>query len=115
MKLEERASDLIELLEEMAVNTKTVVGDPLRFGDVTLIPVVDVALGCGGSAGEGAASGAAAGSGAGAWLRARALVVMQDGEASLLPITPEGTAEKLVKAVPDLLERLEAIKDQAAG
>lgn len=113
--MKERVAVLTGLLGKIALNTRTVVGDVQHFGDVFLIPVVDVAFGWGGSAGASAqpGGGTGVGSGRGAWLKARALVVMKDGEVSLLPISPEGTAEKLVEAVPDLLEKLAAIKAKA--
>lgn len=182
MKAKEHAADLIGLLENIALNTKTVVGDALQFGDVTLIPVVDVTLGWGGTMGDstasggpsssaGKAGGAGAGSifgmgsgigtgsstrpgtspsagtttgaglarwfgassasaasasastgsefgtgwGAGAWLKPRALVIIRDDKVSLLPVSPEGTVDKLIEAVPDLLEKLAAIRAKTAS
>lgn len=51
---------------ERMLNTKTVVGEPIKVEGNTLIPLVSVGFGFGGGGGEGSESGKHAGSGGGA-------------------------------------------------
>lgn len=113
MSVKEGFSSVTEFLEK-AISAKTVVGEAQQFGDVTLVPVVDLAFGYGGGSGEGSdkenGGGAGVGGGAGAKMTARAIIVINKGEVSVLPLTNRGTADKLIEAVPGLVEKLVSLK-----
>lgn len=99
---------------EKALNTKLVIGEAQQFGDVTLIPVVDVMFGFGGGGGEGSAkenSGNGAGGGAGARVSAKAIVVIKNGEVNVLPLTRGSAIEKLVEAIPGIMEKVKVSKE----
>lgn len=94
---------------EKALNSKTVIGEAQQFGDVTLIPVVDITFGFGGGGGEGNAkenSGNGGGGGAGARVSAKAVIVIKGGEVSVLPLTRGNAIEKIVEVLPGVLEKI---------
>lgn len=98
---------------EKALNSKTVIGEAQQFGDVTLIPVVDVMFGFGGGGGEGTTkenNGNGGGGGAGARVSAKAIIVIKNGEVSVLPLTRGSAIEKIVEAVPGLIEKINIAK-----
>ncbi|HYF92083.1 MAG TPA: GerW family sporulation protein [Symbiobacteriaceae bacterium] len=98
---------------EKALSTKTVIGEAQQFGDLTLIPVVDVTFGFGGGGGEGTTQGNAGngvGGGAGARVSAKAVMVIKGGEVTVLPLTRGSAMEKIVEAIPGLVDRLNCAK-----
>ena len=112
-----------ELLDSMLVtlekhlNTKTVVGDPITLGNVTMIPVMDLMFGYGGGAGEGRdekQGGSGGGGGVGARMSAKAMIVLKDGEVSVLPLGKGGAIDKIVDSIPGLVEKLGPMKPAKA-
>lgn len=98
---------------EKHLNTKTVVGEPITLGSVTMIPVIDVMFGYGGGSGEGRdekQGGSGSGGGAGARMSVRAMVVVKDGDVSMLPVGKGGAIDKIVDSIPGLVEKLGALK-----
>ncbi|MFZ5817876.1 MAG: GerW family sporulation protein [Bacillota bacterium] len=97
---------------EKHLNTKTIMGEPFTVGDVTLIPVMDLMFGFGGGGGEGvdpkseSARGSGSGGGAGARLAPKAMVVIKGGDVQVIPLTRGSAIEKIVEAIPGLLEKL---------
>jgi uncharacterized spore protein YtfJ len=89
----------VEEIERM-LNTKTVVGEPLKIGDNTIIPLVSVGFGfaAGGGSGKAPATGEGAGGGTGGGGGVKpvaVLIINQDG-VRLEPIK-SGTATVLEK------------------
>ena len=99
---------------EKFLQTKTVVGEPIAIGSITLIPIISVSFGLGGGGGEGGTSGSDTGSGTGAGAGGRvspkAILVIKNDEVSLLPISDKGSLEKILEMVPDLVEKLNVQK-----
>jgi uncharacterized spore protein YtfJ len=83
---------------ERMLNTKTVVGEPIKIEDTTLIPLVSVGFGFGAGGGEGTesakGSGHGGGTGGGGGVKPVALVILKDGDVRLEPIK-SGTASAL--------------------
>jgi uncharacterized spore protein YtfJ len=99
---------LFDHLEKM-LQAKTVFGDPITAGDVTLIPVVDIAFGAG--AGGGACPdkgerGEGAGGGAGARISAAAVIVVRDGQVQVMKLKNAAPLDRLIELVPEVLEGL---------
>lgn len=99
---------------EHNITTKTVIGEPVKVGNVTLVPVVDLLFGFGGGLGEGKAKeetpGQGSGGGAGARLAPKAVIVIKDnGEVSVLPFTRGGPLEKLVEILPTVIEKVQMV------
>jgi uncharacterized spore protein YtfJ len=108
MFVKDSVQSITEYLEK-ALTSKTVIGEAQQFGDVTLIPVVDVTFGFGAGGGEAGTkenTGNGGGGGAGAKVGAKAIIVIKDGEVKVIPLAKPGTVDKLIEAVPVLLEKV---------
>lgn len=94
---------LFEHLEKM-LTAKTVFGEPMTVGDVTLIPVVDIAFGA--AAGGGSEKGErcdGAGGGAGARMTATAVIVVRDTQVQVMKLKHAATIDRVLELVPDLV------------
>ena len=95
------------------VSTKTVVGEPVTMGDVTIIPLVDVSFGMatGVSASKekedpkGKDKDGGAG-GMGAKMSPSAVVVVSNGTVQLVNIKNQESTSKLIDMIPGILEKL---------
>lgn len=103
---------------ERNLNTKSIMGEPITIGEITLIPVMDLMFGYGGGSGEGkdekSQGGSGSGGGAGARLAPRAMVVIKGGEVQVVPMSKGGAMEKIVEAIPGLIEKLSLQKGKKA-
>lgn len=99
------------------VDVNTIVGTPIKTDDgITLIPVSKVSFGfaSGGSDFQtknhqpGSANNFGGGSGAGVNISPVAFLVVKDGSVRMISAqpAPESTTEKLVDAVPDILDKI---------
>jgi len=102
------------------LSTKTVVGEPISLGDVTLVPIVDVMFGFGSGSGSGDAphgghggSGSGSGGGGGGRVAPKALVMVKNGEVSVMPLVRGGTVERIIEMVPEVVGKLSKFKGQA--
>jgi uncharacterized spore protein YtfJ len=75
---------------ERMLNTKTVVGEPIKIEGTTLIPLVNVGFGFGAGGGEGTegekGSGHGGGTGGGGGVKPVALVILKDDTVRVEPI-----------------------------
>lgn len=101
---------------ERMLNTKTVVGEPIRIEDTTLIPLVNVGFGFGAGGGEGSeaekGSGHGGGTGGGGGVKPVALVILKDGNVRVEPIK-SGTASAL-ETVAQTIGKVVTAKDEKA-
>lgn len=95
-----------------AMTTKTVIGEPLEFGNVTIVPVMSVYFGFGGGGGpEGADGGGNSGAGGGgaggggARLKVSGIIVIKDDEVEFLPTGRSSSIGKIVDIIPDIIQR----------
>ena len=106
------------------ISTKTIVGDPIQNGNITILPVMKVSVGFG--AGAGSVSGSApktdandtvrggGGGGGGIAITPVGFLVVDENRA--LMITPKASKwEWLAESIPDLLERLTKMKKGSTG
>ncbi|MBY6275869.1 GerW family sporulation protein [Symbiobacterium thermophilum] len=94
---------------EKHLHIKSIVGEPMTVGDVTLIPVMDLTFGFGAGGGEGRdekQGGSGVGGGGGARLAAKAVIVIKDGEVSVLPLGRGTAIDKIVEKIPGILEKV---------
>lgn len=106
---------LFEHLEKM-LQAKTVFGDPVTVGDVTLIPVVDIAFGAGSAGGacpDKAERGEGGGGGAGAKISASAVIVVREGQVQVMKLKNAAPLDRLIELVPEVLEGLKKKKPAA--
>ena len=86
---------------EKFISTRTVFGNPMVAGKVTLIPIQSVSFGFGSGSGQNKGEkdlNAGAGSGGGAVLRPLAIVaVKDDGDVQVFTFEGRGIADKLIE------------------
>ena len=107
-------SSLAEI--EKVLGTKTVVGDPVKVGAVTLVPLISVCFGfaAGGASGrgdekqKGEGQGQGGATGGGAHVKPVAVIIISEsGETRVEPIIGglSGAMEKLGETVPNLVDK----------
>ncbi|GHV11051.1 hypothetical protein AGMMS49938_01080 [Fibrobacterales bacterium] len=104
MSVESIAETLLEKLKDIA-NTETVVGEPIRSGESTVIPVsrLSVGMGMGGHTGK----GDTASSGGGLRIDPIAFLVLKGNDVRVLPIGKENSAlAKIADLTPDVINFL---------
>ena len=110
MNLNENASVLFEKLENF-FTSKTVVGETIQVGDVTLIPLMNISFGLGLGGGDGVDEkgnkGMGGGSGVGAKAVPTAILVVKNGNVEVMPVNNRHGLEKLVAMVPEILEKVD--------
>ncbi len=84
------------------VSSKTVVGEPVTVGDVTLIPLVDVSVGVG----AGGANSGAGGGGLGAKIMPSAVIAISNGTVQLVNIKNQDAVSKLIDMAPGIAAKL---------
>jgi uncharacterized spore protein YtfJ len=97
---------------ERLLTTKTVVGDPIKIGDNTIVPLMAVGFGFGGGAGMGedpknaGAKGTGSGAGGGGGIRPIALVILdKDGKVRVESVRASASiVDKLGDAVVRAVE-----------
>ncbi|MBN2110940.1 MAG: sporulation protein [Methanosarcinaceae archaeon] len=116
MAVEDIIKEISSELERL-VNTKTVVGDPVIYGDTTIIPVTRVSFGFGSGGGEGkkkdAEEGFGGGGGAGARIEPIAFIVLSPGGVELLPVSGKAGFEKVIESVPELIDKIKSMKNRS--
>jgi len=110
-KVKDNLQELFSRVEQF-VNTKTVVGEPVHFGDVILVPLVDVSFGVG-TALVATKEGADSGGGAlGAKMTPSAVVVISGGTVQLVNIKNQESVNKLLDMVPGVLSKIFGKKNE---
>ncbi len=113
MAIKENIDQLFDKFENFVKN-KTVIGEPFQIGDITLIPTLSLSFGLGAGNDEesdpkkGQRSGGH-GAGFGSRIMPVAMIVIKNGEVSVLPIKKNTGLEKLLEIVPDLMDKLKDI------
>ena len=114
--IKENMDALFSNLENF-IKTKTVIGEPIVVGEVTLIPIVSVMFGCGTGNGDGTdnkgMSGTGAGGGAAARISPNGIVVIKNGEVSMLPVKSKNNLEALVEMVPEVISKINIKKEES--
>ncbi|WP_319200423.1 spore germination protein GerW family protein [uncultured Ilyobacter sp.] len=113
MSTKENIDQLFEKFENFIKN-KTVIGEPFQIGDITLIPTLSISFGLG-SGSEEKASSKKYGNGAGMGGRVMpiAMIVIKNGEISIIPIKKNTGLDKLVDMVPDLMDKIKEISPES--
>lgn len=102
---------------ERMLNTKTVVGEPLKVDGYTLIPLVSVGFGFGAGGGRGSdpkqGSGLGGGTGGGGGVKPVALIIVSEEGVRIEPIK-SGSASVLEKVVESIGKAASAKGEKAA-
>jgi len=97
---------LFEKIQDF-VTTKTVVGEPAHFGDVTIVPLVDVTFGMGTGSGGEKEKGSGGAGGVGAKMSPSAILVISNGTVQLINVKAQDSVNKLVDMVPGILSKFD--------
>ncbi len=89
---------------ENFVSTKTVVGDAVRIGDTTILPLVEVSFGMAASA-RNEKDRCNGGGGMGGKITPTALLVIKDGTTRLVNVRNQDSVSRLIDMAPDLINR----------
>lgn len=97
------------------VSTKTVVGEPVTMGDVTIVPLVDVSFGMAtgvtASTEEETKKGKDGGAGGmGAKITPAAVLVIHNGTVQLVNVKNQESTNKLIDMIPGILEKFSFFK-----
>ncbi len=86
------------------LSSKTVVGEPIRIDDTTILPLVDVSFGMGAGALTDDKKNNGAG-GMGGKMQPSAIIVIHNGTTRLINVSTHSGMDKLLDMVPDFVER----------
>lgn len=113
--VKENLETLFDKLEKF-LKSETVIGQPIVIGEITLVPIVSVMFGCGtgGGTGKDAKGNDGAGSGLGSAARIipNAIVVIKNGEVTMLPVKGKSNLDNLLKMVPEIMEKVKGYKKE---
>ncbi|MCL6477175.1 MAG: sporulation protein [Peptococcaceae bacterium] len=102
---------LVSRLENL-ISTKTIVGDPIISGSITVIPIVTASAGFGLGSGEGQdekhQGGKGTGGGAGMKITPSALLIIQGDNVQVYSLTQKGTLDKLAELIPDVVNKFKS-------
>ena len=98
---------------EKVLSTRTVVGEPITVEGATLIPLISIGFGFGAGGGEGRGEtkqrgeGAGGGTGGGAWVRPKAVIIIDKAGVRIEPImgSLSYAMEKVGEAIPRMVEK----------
>lgn len=102
---------------EKFLTTKTVVGEPIRIGEVILVPIQNASFGFGSGGGEGRSEkdlGTGGGTGGGASLRPVAIVAVIGTEVRMYTLGKKGALEGLVELIPEALSKVKLSRGKGA-
>ncbi len=89
---------------EELVSSKTVIGDAIVIGDLTVLPLIDVSVGVGSGVSSGKNS---AGGGMGAKITPSAILVIQKEHVQVIHVKNQDAVCKLIDMAPGLLSKLD--------
>ena len=99
------------------LKTETVIGEPMDFGKVKVVPIVTASFGMGGGLGEDTKKdGKSEGGGGGLGCRispTALLVITGDEEVELVQIDAKRSLDKLIDIAPELISRVESFKNSS--
>lgn len=111
--INENISNIFLRLEEF-IKTKTVVGEPMQIGEVTIVPFIDISFGLGTGGGTGTEQGAqgkggGGAAGSGGRISPTAVLVIKGDQVQLMPINKSANLEKLIEIVPGIVDKLKDV------
>lgn len=93
---------------DVFVKSKTVVGEPIKVGDATLIPLIEVSCGMGAGAFDNHKEKKAGDAGAAAVsskMTPSAVLIMQNGNSKLINVKKQDMMTKLLDMLPEMVDK----------
>ena len=87
------------------VSSKTVVGDPVQVGDMTLIPLMDVSFAVGAGASASNPKKPGSGGGIGGKMSPTAVLVISKGTIKMVSVKDQNGLGKIIDMVPDFVNK----------
>lgn len=112
--INDNVNNIFARLEEF-IKTKTVVGEPMKIGEITIVPFIDISFGLGTGGGSGTEQGnqgTGGGAGSGGKVSPTAVLVIKGDNVELLPIKKSASLERLIEIVPDIVDKLKSNKTE---
>ncbi len=103
---------------ERFLSTKTVVGEPIVVGEVTLVPIQMATFGFGAGGGEGKGekeTGTAGGAGGGATLKPIAIVAVIGDDVRMFTFGKKDMMDQIAKLIPQCLSKIKLGKGRPKG
>lgn len=96
------------------IKSKTIIGESVDVGSITLLPITDLSFFISGGGGEGKDKENNGGNGGAAGIVAqatpKAVLMIKDNETKLFPINNCGSFESLINNVPGLIDKINSEK-----
>lgn len=107
MSLSEVIKTALDQMQSIA-KTETVIGEPIRAGDITLIPVSRVSIGfAAGGAGKDNTNATGAGTGGGITITPVAFIEVSEGRVHVHQITPDDVClHRILDLAPDAIKKI---------
>ena len=112
--INDNVNNIFARLEEF-IKTKTVVGEPMKIGEITIVPFIDISFGLGTGGGSGTEQGnqgTGGGAGSGGKVSPTAVLVIKGDNVELLPIKKSASLERLIEIVPDIVDKMKSNKTE---
>ena len=87
------------------MSAKTVVGEPIKLGDTTIVPLIDVSFGVGAGAFAGDKKDNGGGGIGGKMSPSAVLVIQPNGSTKLVNVKNSNSINKVLDMVPDIVNR----------
>jgi uncharacterized spore protein YtfJ len=114
--VKDNIDNLMKRLEEF-IQSKTVIGEPMQIGEVTLVPLISASFGLGSGGGDGQSNkgekGVGGGSGVAAKINPLAVLVIKGESTELITLKNSQALEKLVDKIPDLVSKVKDISEKS--
>lgn len=113
--IKDNVNNIFEKLESF-MQTKTVIGEPMKVGDITIVPFIEInfGLGTGGGAGteEKGAKGEGGGLGSGGKISVSSVLVIKGDHVEMMPIKKSSSIDKLIEMVPGIMDKVNIKKEE---
>ena len=97
------------------MSSKTVVGEAIKVGDTTILPLMDVAFGVGAGANQSTKNGPNSGGGVGGKMSPSAVLVISNGTTKMVSVKNQDGLTKILDMVPDMVNKFTASDKFASG
>jgi len=112
MNINENVNVLFDKFEQF-IKSQTIVGQEIKVGNVTIIPLASISFGIGAGGGDGTANeSAGGGSGICAKATPTALLVVNGDDVNLVPIRKGSSFESLIESVPALIDKIKSMDNK---
>ena len=112
MNLEEMLGKLTDFISNEA-NTKSVIGEEIKMGEYSCVPVIKVGIGFGSGGGEKETVGGGGGAGGAIGMQPIGFLVSGNGEIKFIPASTSTGLEAAINKLPDLIGKYMDLKRES--